>query len=175
MRNILVAITFFLFFSCVNSEEKQIKLIEKIEKELYNDTTLIMSKNKVNECIERYGAFVNKYPNHSKSPEYLLDAAKLTEALSNWYSAIELYDRLVDFYPESDLAPKAFFSKAFLLDEKLNQDAKAEKLYMIFIKKYPNHELTLAASQLIELLYLSDDELIDKVLKKNQDIMSQNK
>lgn len=167
MKNISFLFILILFVSCANVEQKQIREIEILENDLISDTTLILSVDKANKCIEKYIAFANKYPEHNNSPGYLYDAAKVTEGLNKVYDAIKLYGQVESVYPQSDYAPKALFSKAFLLDEKLNQDVKAEKFYIEFIKKYPNHELTPSAAQLIELLYLSDDELKERVLNKN--------
>jgi len=167
MKNIFFLFVLILFVSCVNIEKKQIKEIKILENALISDTTLVLSVDNANKCIEKYLAFAEKYPKHNNSPGYLYDAAKVTEGLNKAYDAIKLYGQVEILYPESDYAPKALFSKAFLLDEKLNQDVKAEKLYIEFIKKYPDHELTPSAAQLIELLYLSDDELKERVLNKN--------
>jgi len=165
MKNIIFFCCFF-FVGCINTEQKKIQLINNLKNDIANDTTFFIEPAKAEELRDLYMLFVDEYPISLNAPQFLCDAAKMSAHTHDWYKAIGLYEKVITEYPDSDLAAQALFTKAFILDENLNQDNKAEMLYNLFLKRYPNHELTASVVELIDILYMSEEELLARYNKK---------
>ena len=83
----------------------------------------------------------------------LLQAEKLAQyTLSDWKLSIDINERIINSYPDSDEAPKALFANAGIYENKLKNRDQALKLYQLFMEHYPGHSLAGQAKQRISAL-----------------------
>lgn len=108
------------------------------------------------------------YPNDARSPEYLYKASEIAVAIRTYPKALNLYDWLIDFYPDYEKTPNALFAKGYLLDEQLDKRERAKAAFSSFLVSYPDHELADDAKFLLENIGKSGDEII-KIIEQNRD------
>lgn len=105
-------------------------------------------------------AYALVYPNDKRTPEYLYKASEIAVAIRTYSKSLNLYDWLIDFYPDYAKTPNALFAKGYLLDEELNKRELAKAAFSKFLETYPNHELADDAKFLLENIGKSGDEII---------------
>ncbi len=82
--------------------------------------------------------FVKKYPNHIKTPSVLELSAKGAEAMQQYTEAINILNKLINDFPETDITPNYILNKARIQEEKLNDIAAAKDSYNELIERFPN-------------------------------------
>ncbi len=125
-----------------NQPEKAIETLALIEKNHPSDTIMVIRSWDMTADI--YASSLNQF---DKTVEYL--------------------NRILTTYPNSSDAPKSLFKIGFTYENQLKDIAKARRHYEDFLKKYPGHELAVSVSVSLEHLGESDEELLDRLLKKN--------
>jgi tetratricopeptide (TPR) repeat protein len=135
---------------------------EAITSSVSMDSVFFIAQKQVALCEE----FADKYTVDPRAPQFLDFGAKAAKAAGQYEKAIKLYDRIIGAYSEYPNLPEVMFNKAFILDEDLNRDDEAKQVYTDLIRKYPNHQLSKNAKGLLELLYLTDEEVIRKLTEK---------
>jgi peptidyl-prolyl cis-trans isomerase C len=63
---------------------------------------------------------------------------------------IDLYRKLLDEYPESEVSPQAQFMVGFIYSEELKNYDEAEKAFKQLLKRYPESELAASAQWMVE-------------------------
>lgn len=76
--------------------------------------------------------------------------------VGNFEGAVDLYSRIVDNYPENELALKADFSIADIYKNNIKDYDKAIKHYKIIENKYPNSEKTPNALFMIGYIFANE-------------------
>lgn len=105
-------------------------------------------------------AYALAYPGEAKAPEYLYKASEIAVAIRTFPKALNIYDWLIDQYPDYTKTPNALFAKGYLLDEELEKRDLAKATFSTFIQKYPDHELADDAKFLLENIGKSGEEII---------------
>jgi len=80
--------------------------------------------------------------------------------------ALNIYQQIVDRFPNTKERESAMFTLAFIYEEELSQLDKAKIAYETFIKEYPNSELADDANVLLQNLGKDDAEILEELLKK---------
>lgn len=80
--------------------------------------------------------------------------------------ALNIYQQIVDRFPNTKERESAMFTLAFIYEEELSQLDKAKMAYENFIKEYPNSELADDATVLLQNLGKDDAEILEELLKK---------
>ena len=115
----------------------------------------LIYQNKTNQPLEAIAAY-KKLANIFKGKEgltALLQAEKLAQfTVGDWKLSIDINERIINSYPDSDEAPKALFANAGTYEEKLKDREQALKLYQLFVEHYPGHSLAGQAKQHISAL-----------------------
>ena len=78
-------------------------------------------------------------------------------------SSIEQFERIHQIYPESERAPISRFLKGFVAETVLGDIDLARKYYGDFVRAYPEHDLTVDARMSMEMLGLSNEELLKRI------------
>ncbi len=82
--------------------------------------------------------------------------------IENYESAIDEYQNIIKYYPESDYAIKAAFSIAEINKNNLKNYEKAISCYKNIEKKYPDSEKTPNALFMIGYIYANELEKFEK-------------
>lgn len=159
-----------ILFSCTSPRDKAINEIIELEKSVYSDTTGIIDKTKVAELIDHYVSYADKYPEDSKSPEYLYNAANVSMNLMNSQKAITLFNRIMKEYPGYEKNAECLFMTGFIYDNNLQDFDKAKEIYEEFLDKYPDDEFADDAQASIDNLGKSLEEIIEEFEQKNKAI-----
>lgn len=174
---LIVAAGITLFISsCSNEQPKQqdpavllhensIAEIKKLETEMHKSAEI----NNVTAglAIQAYSDFAGNFPDDSLSPDYLFKAAEIATATQQYPQALTYYKTITDKYPQFKLNRESLYLQGYLLDNFLNDDAKAKLIYEQVITKYPTSSYANDAKAAIDNLGKSDEELIKEFKKKN--------
>lgn len=158
--------------STVQGKEERQAEIQVMEQELLgfakSDQTKMMNA-KADILLKRYRDYISMNPRDSMTSEYLFKAADLSVGVGKPEAAISYLDRLIQDFPSFRKAPEMMLFRGFIYETYMNQHADAVKAYKALIERYPNHRLASDARASIENLTMSEDELIEKFKKMNQE------
>ena len=142
---------------------KAVKTYDEIVARYKNDPVVLRSlqaqaliyQNKTNQPLEAITAY-KKLADIFKGKEGL-DALQQAEKLAqftvgDWKLSIDINERIINSYPDSDDAPKALFANAGIYETRLKDREQALKLYQLFVEHYPGHNLASQAKQRISAL-----------------------
>jgi len=181
----IISICFFVgsllvFSSCSNGDKTNSntptdKALYSSQVDEINALRDSMSTNLMSKDIKRLSAklarktidFVNQYSDDEKAPGYLLLAAQLQNGLGEYTKSINTLNRLIKRYPEFDHLPEAYFLVGFTYDENMGNKAQAKRVYSEVIEKFPESPFAEQAHFLLENLYLTDDQLYEKLKNSN--------
>ena len=105
-------------------------------------------------------ALVN--PSADIAPAKLYMSAEVARSIRLHQRALEIYEWLINKFPDFEKTPKAYFMRAFTLDEDLNREELARQAYQTFIDKFPNDDFADDAQILIDNLGKSDEEIFQQ-------------
>lgn len=108
-------------------------------------------------------AYALAYPAENRTKGILMTAAQTAQTAKQGARAIEFFDWVYRYYPNSEEAPLALFLKGFLYETELNNKEYAMDAYKLFIKKYPNHSRKKEAEFLLQNIHTPENELIKKL------------
>lgn len=158
---LFIAGQIIIFTACQSPKEKTRERIKELEA---NDSTFNVSIQ--TELTNEYIHFVEKYPDDTQSPEYLLKASQRFQVFGKFNESIATLDKILKNYPKSELCAQALFVKAFTYENNLNEFALAKENYTLFLQKYPKHELSEAAQLAIQNLGKTPEQIIDSLYKE---------
>lgn len=104
------------------------------------------------QLIEAQTNFAQSFPQDSLSPVYLMRAADLSRATGNAQEAVNLWQLVVDKYPDFDRAPEALFLIGVTYDKFLDQEQEAMQAYERFLETYPSHSFSEDVQLMKELI-----------------------
>ncbi len=147
------------------TREQYIQPIKKYEAEMHR--SLELNSAIASQAIKAYDDFVRMFPGDSLAPDFLFKAGEITTAAKQYPQALIYYQTITGKYPKYKLVDFSLYMQGVLLDNYLNDDAKAKVIYDEVIDKYPNSNYANDAKAAINNLGKSDDELIKEIKKKN--------
>lgn len=116
-----------------------------------------------------YEAFVKVYPADTLAPEYLFRGAGLAKALGNAEQGVRLYDRIIAEYPDWRRIVSAYYMKAFTIDDGVGDKERARKAYEEVIARFPDHPFAKDSRAMIENLQYTDEQLIERFKRMEQE------
>jgi TolA-binding protein len=119
------------------------------------------------ELLNSYQNFALKYPKDSLSPEYLYKAAALTNSIGRGTQTIELYETIIQNYPDFKKMPDCYFMEAFVYENVQGNIGKAAEKYAVFLEKFPEHPLADDALTALKFLGKTPDEILQEFEKLN--------
>jgi outer membrane protein assembly factor BamD (BamD/ComL family) len=155
----IIIVSLFLA-ACGKGKDSTVQKITELETRLENEKNPMQQGPLVYDLEILYNDYAERFPEDSLAPVYLYKAFNQNLKLGWFDRAIKSADLLISKFPQSSKAPEVMFNKAFIYDDKLNDDAKAGEIYREFIEKYPNHEYTADAKNSIRFLGLSPEETL---------------
>ena len=166
----------FLIFICsyLNSSSAQSnkELLDTLNK--LSELEHVMKKAvDVNEAKEEAIAYIKLIETLSKDyraeaiPVLLFRAGDVSTGIGAFDQAIDLWEHLVEAYPDHELKARAIFFQGFVLDTKQQKYDEARQKYEYFLSNFPKHELNSSARMLWSQLGSSDADLLNKIKSDN--------
>jgi TolA-binding protein len=140
--------------------------IKRYEAEMHR--SLQLDPNTATLAVKAYDDFYKNFPNDSLTPDFIFKAGEISTANLQYPQALMYYETITTKYPTFKLAPESLYLQAYLLDNFLNDEAKAKVIYEQVITKYPDLPYANDAKAAIKNLGKSDEELIKEFQKKNK-------
>lgn len=163
----LAVISLLFFVACTSSRDKMAEKISAMEKNLQK--TALTDSGKVTQLISAYQNFAIKYRNDSAAPEYLYKAAGMASGFHNGRQSIDIFETIIQTYPNYKRIPECYFMLAFAYENSLGNPGKAGEIYNLFLHKYPFHPLADDAKAAIKYLGKSPDEIVLEFNKAKSD------
>lgn len=172
------------FYSCTSNSNQETESTERVVNQTHDeilidilalDSNLINSKTldgmlaTATTQLEKCELYLDEYKMATNKPVVLLKAANACRALKQPEKALVFLNRFIRSYKDNELRDEVLFTKAFILDEDLGDKQKAKDTYTQLIREFPNSVFHDNAQILLEQLYLSDAELIEKFRKQNKE------
>ena len=171
-----------LFFSCGGTGNTEANLtvkpegaarremlnrIDSLENIVYTDTFDYRNRTG-NMLIKTYAEYIAAFPgDRANAPKFLYKSAAVSRASGDPVSALKNYDEILRRYPQYELAPESAFLLAFTYDEDLNDKDRAKEAYEAVIAQFPDDKWAVQARERLKTIDMSDQELIDSFMKKN--------
>ena len=150
----------------INIRESFITQIKKYEADMHKSQEL--NPAVASSAIQIYGEFAKNFPQDSLTPDFLFKTAEIQTAMQQYPQSLATYQKITTGYPNYKLFPESLYLQGYLLDNFLNDDAKAKTIYEEVIAKYPNLPYANDAKAAINNLGKTDEELIKEFEKKNK-------
>ena len=163
----LITIAALLTVACGPSKEERINQIEDFEDSIF-ESAIAADPETADQLTALYVAFADKYPNDSLSPQYLMKGADMQSNVLHTERALELFDRVINDYPDFEEVPMCFFLKGNAL-ELNSQIDEAKAAYEEFISKYPDHFMADDARRMLPIIGMSDEEKLAYILEHAND------
>lgn len=163
-----------LWVSCDSPSDKALKEIRKAEAVLYTSEDKTVDPAKANEMLAQYDNYINTYPSSEAIPDLLFKSGELQMSMKQWIKATGFFHKITKSYPDWENTPEAAFHIAYAFDlgyREINSPklmAFARESYAQFIKNYPDHSLAADAKAAMDLLIMSDKEMIEKFRQQNK-------
>lgn len=149
-----------LISACSNPQADKKAEIEALENGLFSDETKMVDRAKANELIKLYVAYADEFPGDAENPEMLFKAGDMAMNLNQGRTAIEIFDRVMENYPDYEKTPQCLFLKGYIYENNLGNLEMARKIYEEFLQKYPEDKFADDAKISIQNLGKSPEELI---------------
>lgn len=146
--------------ACTSPKEKLQSNIKLLEDSLFSDQSKMIDKTIAKDLVDAYVLYTNEIPEDEKAGEYLFKAGDLALNLNMPKKAIELFDRVMNEYPDYEKVPQCLFLKGYVFENDLKDLVVAKKIYEEFLEKYPDDEFADDAEVSIRNLGKSPEELI---------------
>ena len=173
LRKVTWLLMFISISSCVRPQEKLQKEITAAEMELSAANDALPSFERADSLVSMYINYAEQYKDDTLSPSYLFKAGELCMKVQRYREAVSYFNQ-VQRYKNFNRLPEALFFQGYLYDSQLQDTAQARKYYEQFVSQYPQHDLADDATHLLENLFLTPEQLIQK-LEAAQKIDSLNK
>jgi outer membrane protein assembly factor BamD (BamD/ComL family) len=114
----------------------------------------------INKADSLMQAYVDKFPQDTLAPNFMLKTAKLLQMQRRYSVANKVLDKLVTNYPDSKEAPEGLYLNGFIFENDEYALDKAKDRYELFLQKYPNDELAASVKTSLANLGKSPEDII---------------
>ncbi|MFN5544793.1 MAG: tetratricopeptide repeat protein [Bacteroidota bacterium] len=158
-KSVYYILSVLFITACSSPKEKSLEQIKLLES---NDT--IFSPQAIEQIKKAYLDFASKYPDDELAPEFIFKAAQRCNVIAQHQQALELFQSIIDKYPQSRVSEEALFLQAYIYENSLQNLGKAKEVYNTFILKYPSSELAEDAKMAIENLGKSPEQVLEDLI-----------
>ena len=161
MRILSVALLSVMMMACGNgNKELTYNDLKKAEASLFNEDGSI-NESEAPAVAETYCKFVEQHPDDSIAPTWLYHAFEVNVMTKNAEKSIELCDKMLAMYPQSEWTPKALYLLgSFVYEEQLKDLKKARATYQRVISDYPESDLVPSVQASIKYLGKTPEEIM---------------
>ncbi len=169
LNSIILFLIALFIFGCtsVSERDKDAAAINDLEEELKKETAR-PEKAELDNLLNLYTSFVDKYPEDTASATYLYRAVNLSMGMNQPQMAMKLVDRTLNEYQKSPHLAETVFLKAYIYENFLGNLGTASGIYRDFIHRFPEHELADDAQAAITNMGKSPEELVKEFESRNQ-------
>lgn len=153
--------------ACGPSREERIEQIEDFEDSIF-ELAIAADTATADELTDMYIAFADKYPADTLTPQFLLKAAEVQSNVLHTERAIELFDRVIEDYPDFEDVPICYFLKGKAYEDNSQYD-EAKQAYQTFVDKYPDHYMAEQTRHIISRVGMSPEEMLADILANASD------
>ena len=118
----------------------------------YAKAELLIFQNKLDESIEKLTILGNLYSEHGLKDDILYLKARLYEKKRDYLTAEELYQQIVDTFPEEIRADNALYNMAQLYEHQLDNPEKAKACYEKLFMEYTDSTFAIDARKRFRIL-----------------------
>lgn len=162
MKNRILLLLTIVLYACSSNDSI----------DYYNSAQEKIKEKNFTEAVNDFEKFVSENPGNELAPNALFEIAKIyhsesIEGLSKEESlskAVIYYKRVYEEYKNSSLAEQALFVAAFIQANEISQFDNAKENYELFLKQFPQSELTESVKIELDNLGLTPDEIIERAL-----------
>lgn len=158
-----IIFSMLMFFSCADKKADLVSEIATIQNQMKQES--FPSKENLEKAIALFDEYISTYPTDKESYGFTELKAKYQAANGQYTEAIRTYQDLITTHPNDERNADNLFMQGFIYEEYLQDQEKAKSVYMQFLKIYPKHILAPSAQMSLDNLNLSDEELLQKILK----------
>lgn len=156
----LLIVPVIIITSCSSPGNNLESSIKSMEDTLFADETKMIDRDKARELIKMYVQFADENPDDADTPNTLFKAGDLSMNLNMPRQAIQIFDRIMNNYPNFEKTPQCLFLKGYIFENDLKDLKMAKQIYEEFLVKYPDDEFADDAQISIQHLGKSPEELI---------------
>jgi outer membrane protein assembly factor BamD (BamD/ComL family) len=149
----------------------------KTSEQLISQADTLIQKGKYEDGVRLLDELSRSFPKDTANiiKSAIISGDVYAASLNNYPKAIESLQKIVDRFPNESASATCLFKIGFTYENQVKDLVKAKQCYEDFLKRYPNHELALSVKLSLEHLGESDEELLERILKKNQTAAKQGK
>lgn len=147
----------------------------KNNSELWYEAVDLQNNKKTDDALEKYLELVDRFPESYEAPKAMFQIAVIyhTRGMNqpdqvNLKKAVEYFTNVYEDYPSSKEAPQALFMVGFIQSNDLYNFDEAKKIYSLFLKKYPTHEMRESAQKEIDNMGLTPEEILKRNLQASK-------
>lgn len=119
---------------------------------------------KINALLKMYVRYADSLPKDKRSPVYLVRASDLYHAQGQYTLKCQMYEKVMNQYPDFKDLDMVMYLYALSLDSELNMREKAKTGYQQYIEKFPKSQYVPdAQARLSTIDSLSFSELQDRI------------
>ena len=108
--------------------------------------------------------FVKKYPHHVKTPAVLELSAKGAEAMQQFQEAVNILDKLINEFPETEETPNYMMNKARIIEERMQKIEEAKVAYGELIQRFPESQMAKDAKMYVDNFLGKSTEQVTQML-----------
>jgi outer membrane protein assembly factor BamD (BamD/ComL family) len=176
MRLFLSILCALLLFACGNStdsaaeakeklREQQLENIKQLESQLGNIET--MNPDVAQRLLIAYQDYYNQNHADTICARFLMEGANIAEGTEKYSKAIQLLLNYHDGYTQAPNRDFALYRIGYIYDAKLHDAEKATAFYNRVIEIYPNSKWATEAQAALQLVNMTDEQLIEFLQRKN--------
>lgn len=167
MRNVIVFGLFMIgLVACQSTSQDSKIVIKQLEDSLKQ--AAMADETLAQQLLGHYETYIAHEATTDEKPSFYIKSADLCKATGDYDKAVQLYEKIYTEFKNHEKAAQALFMQAFTYDTDLKNVEKAKSLYEQFITQYPAHELADDAKASLEVLGLSDEEALKKILENQK-------
>jgi tetratricopeptide (TPR) repeat protein len=137
------------------------QILDNIGASLFNESTGKLDFLQANNFIEGSVLYAMMQPDNSLIADYLFKASETSRAIQKYSRTIDIYEWIMEKYPDYNKIAQIYFLYAFTLDNDLGKIEEARIAYNTFIANFPNSDFIDDAKFLIDNLGKSEEEIIE--------------
>jgi len=125
---------------------------------LYAEADLLTFQNKYDAAFSNLDALMKEFPKHALEDDVLYSKALIYKKLKDYNKAADLFQLIVDNYPEEIRADNSLFELAKLYENELGDKAKAQVLYEKLFNDFSSSTFSIEARKRFRFLRGDFDE-----------------